>query len=99
MWRRDWSVALGTMIFLALLDTSAHSSVKQGLPPPTPDKVEELSALGRLWGEVKFVQDPDARRARRNLHGPGHHRRAASLAALAGRRKSPVARQSALRRG
>ena len=56
MWPRDWSVGLARIVTcLALLQSSAHSSVTQGSPAPAGEKIEELAALGRLWGEVKFV--------------------------------------------
>src|SRR6185295_7368938 len=43
------------MALLALLDAGVQASPRQGDPPPTQEKIEELAALGRLWGEVKFV--------------------------------------------
>ena len=56
MQRRGRPVALPlALVCLALLGTGTHPSARQGTAAPTPGKVEELAALGRLWGEVKFV--------------------------------------------
>src|SRR5262245_57019423 len=56
MRHRGWSVVLpGALLLLTLRGASAHPPAKQGAPSPTREKIEELAALGRLWGEVKFI--------------------------------------------
>ena len=69
MKRCGGSVVLsGAVVLLAFLEGSTRAAAQgapapsrekpapsREKPPPSREKIEELAALGRLWGEIKFV--------------------------------------------